>query len=64
MMPRIFFLVINGTGNGKISKDEISNFYGSVVGLDADRIEKCLDIAYNSMTSVSGQWSIGFINSF
>ncbi|KAF7406208.1 hypothetical protein HZH68_005577 [Vespula germanica] len=59
MIPRIFFLSINSTGNGKISKDEISNFYSSVVGLDSDRIGKCLDIAYNSMTS-NGDHPLGW----
>ncbi|XP_043490028.1 uncharacterized protein LOC122516356 isoform X2 [Polistes fuscatus] len=59
MIPRIFFLAINANGNGRISKDEIANFYGSVVGLDSDRIKKCLDIAYNSMTS-NGDHPLGW----
>jgi len=53
VMPRVFFLAINSSGNGMISKKELAAFYSSVVGLDTDRINKCLDIAYNSMTSVS-----------
>ncbi|XP_076175128.1 uncharacterized protein LOC143150596 isoform X2 [Ptiloglossa arizonensis] len=52
ILPRIFFLAINSSANGVISKQELASFYGFVVGLDPDRIAKCLDIAYNSMTSV------------
>ncbi|XP_076297534.1 uncharacterized protein LOC143217298 isoform X1 [Lasioglossum baleicum] len=53
ILPRIFFLAINGSASGIISKKELGSFYGSVVGLDMNRIAKCLDIAYNSMTSVN-----------
>lgn len=53
VMPRVFFLAINSSGSGMISKKELAAFYGSVVGLDIDRINKCLNIAYDSMTSVS-----------
>lgn len=53
VMPRVFFLAINSSGSGMISKKELAAFYSSVVGLDTERINKCLDIAYNSMTSVS-----------
>lgn len=52
ILPRIFFLAINSAVNGVISKKELGSFYESVVGLDSDRISKCLDIAYNSLTSV------------
>nr|XP_034187642.1 uncharacterized protein LOC117607719 [Osmia lignaria] len=51
MLPKIFFLAINSSATGIISKKELGSFYGSVVGLDSDRISKCLDIAYNSLTS-------------
>ncbi|XP_076175126.1 uncharacterized protein LOC143150596 isoform X1 [Ptiloglossa arizonensis] len=54
ILPRIFFLAINSSANGVISKQELASFYGFVVGLDPDRIAKCLDIAYNSMTSNGG----------
>lgn len=53
VMPRVFFLAINSSGSGMINKKELAIFYGSVVGLDTDRIKKCVDIAYDSMTSVS-----------
>lgn len=52
MLPKIFFLAINSSASGIISKKELGSFYGSVVGLDSDRISRCLDIAYNSLTSV------------
>ena len=52
ILPRILFLAINSAVNGVISKKELGSFYGSVVGLDFDRISKCLDVAYNSLTSV------------
>ncbi|XP_077276330.1 uncharacterized protein LOC143905067 isoform X2 [Temnothorax americanus] len=59
VMPRVFFLAINSSGNGMISKKELAAFYGSVVGLDTDRINKCLDIAYSSMTS-NGDHPLGW----
>ncbi|XP_003706191.1 uncharacterized protein LOC100876553 [Megachile rotundata] len=51
VLPKIFFLAINSSANGIISKNELAAFYGSVVGLDSDRISKCLDTAYDSLTS-------------
>ncbi|XP_076655864.1 uncharacterized protein LOC143360677 [Halictus rubicundus] len=59
ILPRIFFLAINSSASGIISKKELGSFYGSVVGLDANRIAKCLDIAYNSMTS-NGDHPLGW----
>ncbi|KYN30199.1 PREDICTED: uncharacterized protein LOC108758352 [Trachymyrmex cornetzi] len=59
VMPRVFFLAINSSGSGMISKKELAAFYGSVVGLDTDRINKCLDIAYNSLTS-NGDHPLGW----
>ncbi|XP_076297535.1 uncharacterized protein LOC143217298 isoform X2 [Lasioglossum baleicum] len=59
ILPRIFFLAINGSASGIISKKELGSFYGSVVGLDMNRIAKCLDIAYNSMTS-NGDYPLGW----
>lgn len=52
ILPRIFFLAINNSISGIISKKELESFYGSVVGLDSDKISKYLDMAYNSLTSV------------
>ncbi|XP_070149999.1 uncharacterized protein [Polyergus mexicanus] len=60
VMPRVFFLAINSSGSGMISKKELAAFYGSVIGLDTDRINKCLDIAYNSMTS-NGDHPLGWM---
>ncbi|KAH0951054.1 hypothetical protein HN011_011068 [Eciton burchellii] len=60
VMPRVFFLAINSSGSGMISKKELAAFYGSVVGLDTDRINKCLDIAYDSMTS-NGDHPLGWM---
>ncbi|KMQ98232.1 hypothetical protein RF55_1412 [Lasius niger] len=59
VMPRVFFLAINSSGSGMISKKELAAFYGSVVGLDIDRINKCLNIAYDSMTS-NGDHPLGW----
>lgn len=53
ILPQIFFLAINSSANGIVSKKELGSFYGSVVGFDSDRISKCLDVAYSSMTSVN-----------
>nr|XP_031845257.1 uncharacterized protein LOC116432455 [Nomia melanderi] len=59
ILPRIFFLAINSSANGIISKKELGSFYASVVGLDFKRISKSLDIAYNSMTS-NGDYPLGW----
>ncbi|KAF3427518.1 hypothetical protein E2986_09550 [Frieseomelitta varia] len=59
ILPRILFLAINSAVNGVISKNELGSFYGSVVGLDSDRISKCLDVAYNSLTS-NGDHRLGW----
>ncbi|CAK9794669.1 hypothetical protein ANTQUA_LOCUS35 [Anthophora quadrimaculata] len=59
ILPQIFFLAINGSATGVISKKELESFYGSVVGLDPERISKCLDVAYNSLTS-NGDYPLGW----
>ncbi|XP_072756314.1 uncharacterized protein [Anoplolepis gracilipes] len=59
VMPRVFFLAINSSGSGMISKKELRAFYESVVGFDTDRTTKCLDIAYDSMTS-NGDHPLGW----
>ncbi|XP_017757218.1 PREDICTED: uncharacterized protein LOC108548673 [Eufriesea mexicana] len=59
ILPRIFFLAINSSVNGMISKKELGSFYGSVVGLDSDRISKYLDMAYDSLTS-NGDHPLGW----
>lgn len=44
-------IFISGTGN--ITKEELSGFYSSVLGLDKIKLGEILDIAYTAMTSVS-----------
>lgn len=41
------------TGSGIITRDELSSFYSSVLGLDAVRVGQILDLAYQAMTSVN-----------
>lgn len=53
--PRILFLAMNSSASGIVTKKELESFYGSVVGLDFGRISKCLDMAYDSFTSVNEQ---------
>nr|CAD7434605.1 unnamed protein product [Timema monikensis] len=50
--PKIIFLVINKSGSGVISRDELRVFYSSFLGFDTQRVGEVLDIAYNNMTSV------------
>lgn len=47
-MKRFYF-----TGSGTISRDELSNFYSSVMGFAAQRVGEILDRAYRAMTAVS-----------
>ncbi|CAG2058029.1 unnamed protein product [Timema podura] len=49
--PKIIFLVINKSGSGVISRDELRVFYSSFLGFDTQRVGEVLDIAYNNMTS-------------
>lgn len=62
-LPRVFFLAINASGNGRISKDELVAFYSFVVGFDSDRVKGCVDFAYSSMTSVSRTGSESSVSS-
>lgn len=50
------------TGTGLITREELSNFYSSVLCLDAAKVEQILDIAYQAMTSVSVTATIIFIS--
>lgn len=59
-LPRVFFLAINASGTGRITKDELSAFYSFVVGLESDRIKNCIDTAYRSMTSVRYEETIAY----
>ncbi|XP_066600540.1 uncharacterized protein [Prorops nasuta] len=58
-LPKIVFTAINRSGSGWISKKELHNFYGCVVGFDTQRIKQCIDIAYDSMTS-NGDHPLGW----
>jgi hypothetical protein len=49
---KVLFQVINRCGSGIITRDELSAFYSSVLGLDTVRVGEILDIAYQAMTSV------------
>lgn len=40
-------------GSGIITKEELSSFYSSVLGLDKKHLEEILENAYKAMTSVS-----------
>lgn len=39
-------------GSGVITRDELSSFYSSVLGLDTLKVGQILDVAYQAMTSV------------
>lgn len=43
------------TGTGIVTRDELSAFYSSVLGLDAVKVGEILDHAYQAMTSVNIQ---------
>lgn len=49
--PRVMFQVINKSGSGVVSRDELSAFYSSVLGLGAQRVGEVLDGAYKAMTA-------------
>ncbi|GJQ67134.1 hypothetical protein Trydic_g21991 [Trypoxylus dichotomus] len=48
---KILFEVINKTGNGIISKDELKSFYSSVLGFDMTKTENSFDVVYKALTS-------------
>ncbi|KAG5876344.1 hypothetical protein JTB14_003666 [Gonioctena quinquepunctata] len=48
---KVLFQVINRSGTGVITRDELSSFYSSVLGLNAVRVGEILDLAYQAMTS-------------
>lgn len=50
---KVLFQVVNRSGSGVITRDELSSFYSSVLGLDATSVGQILDLAYQAMTSVS-----------
>ncbi|CAH0562000.1 unnamed protein product [Brassicogethes aeneus] len=48
---KVLFQVINRSGNGIITRDELSSFYSSVLCLDSVKVGEILDHAYQAMTS-------------
>ncbi|XP_063231364.1 uncharacterized protein LOC134535917 [Bacillus rossius redtenbacheri] len=48
---KVVFAVINRSGSGVITRDELRVFYSSFLGFDVQRVGEVLDIAYNNMTS-------------
>ncbi|KAL1122964.1 hypothetical protein AAG570_003288 [Ranatra chinensis] len=50
-LPKILFQAINKSGSGRISRDELSAFYSSVMGFTAQRVGQILDEAYKAMTA-------------
>ncbi|KAJ8949122.1 hypothetical protein NQ318_012870 [Aromia moschata] len=48
---KVLFQVVNRSGTGIITRDELSSFYSSVLGLDAVKVGEILDLAYQAMTS-------------
>lgn len=46
-------IIYCNSGSGIITRDELSSFYSSVLGLDAVRVGQIIDMAYKAMTSVS-----------
>ncbi|XP_075221564.1 uncharacterized protein LOC142324603 [Lycorma delicatula] len=50
-LPKIIYQVINSSGSGVISRDELSSFYSSMLGLSAQQINELLNRAYVAMTA-------------
>ncbi|XP_022197849.2 uncharacterized protein LOC111055015 [Nilaparvata lugens] len=50
-LPKLIFRAINKSGSGKISREELSSFYSSVLGFSTHRVEEIIDEAYNAMTA-------------
>lgn len=50
---KVLFQVINRSGTGVVSRDELSAFYSSVLGLDAVKVGEILDRSYQALTSVN-----------
>ncbi|KDR20394.1 hypothetical protein L798_04928, partial [Zootermopsis nevadensis] len=49
--PKIIFLVINKSGSGVITRDELRVFYSSFLGFSTQKVGEVLDLAYSNMTS-------------
>ncbi|XP_066152883.1 uncharacterized protein [Euwallacea fornicatus] len=56
---KVLFQVINRGGTGIITREELSNFYSSVLCLDVAKVGEILDLAYQAMTS-SGDHPLHF----
>ncbi|XP_049775924.1 uncharacterized protein LOC126163063 [Schistocerca cancellata] len=48
---KIIFLVMNRSGSGIISKDELRIFYSSFLGFEKKAIDEFIDLAYDNLTS-------------
>lgn len=48
---KVLFQVINRSGSGIITRDELSAFYSSVLCLDTTKVGEILDVSYQAMTS-------------
>lgn len=48
---KIIFLVINKSGSGVITRDELRVFYSSFLGFSTQKVGEVLDLAYSNMTS-------------
>ncbi|XP_069674001.1 uncharacterized protein [Periplaneta americana] len=48
---KIIFLVINKSGTGVITRDELRVFYSSFLGFSTQKVGEVLDLAYSNMTS-------------
>lgn len=60
------FILFVFVGTGIVTRDELSSFYSSVLGLNAVKVGEILDIAYQTMTSVSFEFafSVLFITAY
>lgn len=56
---KVLFQVINRSGSGIITKEELSAFYSSVLCLESNKVNEILDIAYQAMTS-NGDHMLGY----
>ncbi|XP_022901293.1 uncharacterized protein [Onthophagus taurus] len=48
---KILFQIINKSGNGIISRDELKSFYSSVLGFESTKVDATFDVAYRMLTS-------------
>lgn len=51
VFSKVLFQVINRSGTGTISRQELNSFYSSVLCLSSADVDKILDLSYQAMTS-------------